>query len=142
MSEESERGDEPRPGGGFLASMSRWPATALVAAAIITLSEIPQPAFPPVPLFPHADKVVHFMEYLVFVVFLFRSVSYELSGHSRLAVIIAVSAGTIFGVCDEWHQGFTGRTPDVWDVAADVAGLACGVALLLLVRGRRRKYAG
>jgi len=132
--QESEKGSEPRPGGGFVQSMSRWPATALVAAAIIAISEIPQPAFPPVPLFPHADKAAHLIEYFVLGALLFRSLCYELSGNLRLAAIIAVTGGTIFGICDEWHQGFTGRTPDVRDALADVAGLLCGVACILIAR--------
>ena len=134
MRQESERENELRPGGGFLESMSRWPATALVAAAIIAISEIPQPAFPPVPLFPHADKVAHLIEYLVLGALLFRSLCYELSGNLRLAAIIAVTGGTIFGICDEWHQSFTGRTPDVLDALVDVAGLLCGVACILIAR--------
>lgn len=134
MRQEGEKGSELRPGGRFLESMSRWPAIALIAAAIIAISEIPQPAFPRVPLFPHADKAVHFIEYLVLGALLFRSLCYELSGNLRLAAIITVTGGTIFGICDEWHQGFTGRTPDVWDALADVAGLLCGVACILIAR--------
>ncbi|MFH1732649.1 MAG: VanZ family protein [Planctomycetota bacterium] len=134
MRQESGKGNELRPGGRFLESMSRWPATTLVAAAIIAVSEIPEPVFPRIPLFPHADKAVHVIEYLVLGALLFRSLCYELSGNLKLAAIIVVTGGTIFGVCDEWHQGFTGRTPDVWDALADVAGLLCGVACVLIAR--------
>ena len=139
MRHESEKESELRPGGGFIESMSRWPATALVAAAIIAISAIPQPAFPPVSLFPHADKVAHLIEYLVLGALLFRSLCYELSGNLRLAAIIAVTGGTIFGVCDEWHQSFTDRTPEVWDALADAIGLLCGVACVLIARRRWSK---
>jgi len=132
--QESEKGSELRPGCGFVQSMSRWPATALVAAVIVAISELPQPAFPRVLLFPHADKVAHLIEYLVLGALLFRSLCYELSGNLRLAAIIVVTGGTIFGICDEWHQSFTGRTPDVLDALADAAGLLCGVACILIAR--------
>jgi len=121
--------------------MSRWPAAALVAAAIISLSELPQPAFPRVPLFPHVDKAVHLVEYLILGALLFRSLCYELSGHLRLAAIMTVTGGAIFGVCDEWHQSFTGRTPDVWDALANVAGLVCGVACILIARRWSKEHA-
>ena len=140
MRQESGKGNELRPGGGFLESMTRWPATALAAAAIIAISEIPQAAFPPVPLFPHVDKAVHLIEYLVLGALLFRSLCYELSGNLRLAAIIAVTGGTVFGVCDEWHQSFTGRTPDVWDALADVAGLLCGVACILIAQSWSKEH--
>ena len=56
--------------------------------------------------------------------------------------IIAVAFGTAFGALDEWHQRFTDRTPDVWDLVADVVGLACGAALVRLARQWRRKHGG
>ena len=131
-------------GGGarLLRALSRWPATAVVAATIVVLSEWPMPDRPPAVLFPGADKVIHWIEYAVLGVFLFRSLEHELTGHFRLAVIIAIAAGTAFGVCDEWHQSFVGRTPALGDVLADVVGLVCGVALVLTVRNRRRRHGG
>lgn len=126
--------------GGVLASMSRWPATVFVAAAIIALSELPTPAFPHERIIPNADKVVHVIEYLVLGALLFRSLQHELSGNPRLAGIMTVVAGTLFGLGDEWHQTFTGRVADVWDVIADIAGLVCGVVFVVAARRWRRKH--
>jgi len=117
--------------------MSRWPATALVAVTILTLSSIPAPALPGHLPFPHMDKLVHLVEYLALGALLSRSLAYEFSGNSRLGGIIAVSAGTAFAALDEWHQGFIARTPSGWDFLADVAGLLCGVACII-VAGRAR----
>ncbi len=114
--------------------LSRWPATAAVAGAIFLMSGVPPDQMPPVRLFRHADKLAHIIEYAALGVLLFRSLVYELPGRYGLPVMVTLAAGTLFGALDEWHQSFTGRTPDVWDVAADAAGLACGTLLVLLVR--------
>jgi len=127
-------------GGGFLAWMSRWPATAFVAAVIVALGELPRAAFPPEPLIPHADKIVHFIEYLALGALLFRSLHHKLSGNLRLAVIMTVVAGTLFGFGGEWRQSLTGRAADVWDLVADVAGLLCGVICITAARRWRRKH--
>jgi VanZ family protein len=121
-----------------VSTLSRWPATIAVAAGIIALSHLPPSDLPHVPLFPHADKVVHLIEYMTLGLLLFRSLRYDLSGNSIWAAIIAVPAGTLFGALDEWHQGFVGRTTDVWDLAADVAGLSLGILAWLLLNRLRR----
>ena len=135
------RSERNRPAAdGFFVTMSRWPATAVVASAIIALSELPPTAFPETPLFPHIDKAVHLVEYLALGALLFRSVLHEFSGNFRAAAIITVVAGTVFGALDEWHQAFAGRSPDGWDVVADVIGLAGGVACIALAKEWRRKH--
>ena len=121
--------------------MSRWPATAAVAATIVALSHVAPEDMPHAPLFLHADKVAHFVEYLALGALVFRSLLYELAGNLRLAAIITVSAGMLFGALDEWHQTFAGRTADLSDVLADIAGLACGTALVLIATRRRRAHA-
>ena len=117
---------------------TRWPATIAVAAGIIALSHLPPSDLPHVPLFPHADKVIHLIEYFVLGALLFRSLRYDLSGNSIWAAIIALPAGTLFGALDEWHQGFVGRTTDVWDLAADVAGLSLGILTWILLNRLKR----
>ena len=117
---------------------TRWPATIAVALIILALSHLPPSDLPHVPLFPHADKLVHLIEYLVLGALLFRSLCYDLSGNPVWATIIALPAGTLFGALDEWHQGFVGRTTDVWDLAVDVAGLSLGILIAALLNGLRR----
>ncbi|MFO7899530.1 MAG: VanZ family protein [Planctomycetota bacterium] len=119
--------------------LSRWPATAVVAALIALITHLPPPALPPAPLFPHADKLVHFLAYLLLGALLFRSVSHKVADNPWLAVIMAAGAGIVFGVLDEWSQRFTGRTPDAADFLVDVLGLGCGAAGVLLVRRWRRR---
>ncbi len=133
---------ERRRGLAALEPLSRWPATTLVAAAVLALSVIRVPAEPPVPLFPHADKLAHWIEYFVLGALLFRSLRHDLSGHHGLAVIMALSSGALFGIGTEWLQGLVGRTPDAWDAAADVAGLVSGVVCVLVMSGRRGDRGG
>lgn len=47
------------------------------------------------------------------------------------AWVITVS----YAIVDEWSQGFVGRTPELKDWLADVAGATCGLLLGLLVIG-------
>jgi VanZ family protein len=43
--------------------------------------------------------------------------------------LAAVVLSVLYGVSDEWHQSFVpGRSPDVYDVAADAIGATIGVA--------------
>ena len=72
---------------------------------------------------------------------LFRSLRHELQARFWLVAMITLAAGTAFGAFDEWHQSFTGRTPEVWDIVADAAGLACGTLLVLLVQRRSARRA-
>jgi len=118
--------------------LGRWPATALCAAAILSVSRIPRTDLPSRMLFPHADKAVHVGEYLLLGGLLVRSLSHELSGNFLLAAIITIIAGTVFGALDEWHQSFTGRVPDAWDVAADLVGLIAGTTCVAAIRWWRK----
>lgn len=126
--------------GGSLLLLSRWPAVVFVAAVIVVLGELPPRAFPRDPLIPHADKIVHFIEYLVLGALLFRSLCHDLSGNLRLAGIMTLAAGTLFGLVGEWRQSYAGRTADAWDLLADVAGLVCGVVCIIAARRWRRKH--
>lgn len=111
----------------------------MVAALIALLTHLPPPALPPAPLFPHADKLAHFLAYLLLGALFFRSVSHKVADNSWLAVIMTAAAGAVFGGLDEWSQRWTGRTPDPADFLVDVLGLGCGVACVLLGRRRRRR---
>ena len=71
--------------------------------------------------------------------------AFDSSGMRRGGVWVVVFAAALtaaYGALDEWHQAFTGRVPDGWDVLANIAGLLCGVVLAGLVGGRRRKHGG
>lgn len=74
-----------------------------------------------------ADKVVHFALFLV-LAFLWLRVPWN-SDLARAWAIIG--AGVVFSVLSELYQGIIpiDRTPDVFDVVADVLGFFAGAAL-------------
>ena len=92
------------------------------------------------------DKIPHFTEYLTLGAALFRSVHRSVRHHlyaaPRLSAIITIACGTAYGILDEWHQSFTGRTPDAMDALVDFVGIVCGVLLIVSIRTWRRKHGG
>jgi len=96
-----------------------------VAGIIFYLSS--QPALPTPPLFPHQDKLFHFLEFagLGLVVFLNR----DSWGSRPLSVMILLVLA--YALADEIHQSFVpGRDCSAADLAADAAG---GLFSLLLL---------
>ena len=74
------------------------------------------------------DKVVHFAVYALLGVLILRAVAGgRRSGITWLGVVVSIVIATLYGITDEWHQGFVpNRTPDVMDVVADLAGASAG----------------
>jgi VanZ family protein len=125
----------------ILAVLARWPATIAVALGILATSHIPQGDLPDEPPFPHFDKLVHLVQYGLLGFLLVRSIRHDCAENPRRAAIITIVVGTLFGQADEVHQSLAGRTADAWDLAADVVGLACGVAVAALVSRIKRENA-
>ncbi|MFO7951118.1 MAG: VanZ family protein [Candidatus Fermentibacteraceae bacterium] len=102
-----------------------------VAGIIFYLSS--QPALPTPPLFPHQDKVFHFLEFagLGLMVFLNR----DSWGSRPLPVMILLVLA--YALTDEVHQSFVpGRDCSAADMAADAAG---GLFSLLVLSRFGRK---
>lgn len=112
----------------------------LYAGAILTISSISYLPAPKIGLL-RADSLVHFLEYAIFAFLLFRSISH-ISPKLRLttAALLTLLALSLFAVADEYLQSFIpGRTSDVYDVLADLAGGSAVVLLLLLIYSRKVK---
>jgi VanZ family protein len=82
------------------------------------------------------DKLAHLAVYALLGALVVRAL-----GRGRLDrlgwrhVAGAVLLSTLYGISDEWHQGFVaGRTPDAWDVVADALGAGMGSASVLSLR--------
>ncbi|MBD3278852.1 MAG: hypothetical protein GF388_11180 [Candidatus Aegiribacteria sp.] len=87
------------------------------------------------PLFPHQDKVLHWMEYSLLLISIY--INRDLLGRYRSLPFI-FSLGAIYAVSDEIHQSFVpGRDCSLGDLAADIAGLATGVALCVFLLRRK-----
>ncbi|MDW7760951.1 MAG: VanZ family protein [Acidobacteriota bacterium] len=75
----------------------------------------------------HADKALHILEFAVLgwlLAFGFSRIK-SLSPRNRAAAVLLT--GAVLGILDEVHQSFVpGRHPDLWDIAADIVGIAFG----------------
>lgn len=101
----------------------------IVMGAIFFLSHQPGDAFDLPPLFPGDDKLAHMVIYGVLaaaIIFSFQPLAPEVRRRREkrwLIVAIVVLVATLYGISDEFHQSFIpGRSPSIFDVAADVAG--------------------
>lgn len=108
----------------------------LVALLIPVLSH--QPSLkPPFELFPHQDKLFHFLEFggLALTMVLNRDLFRRLKNRWGMA-----ASGMVWAALDEVHQSFVpGRDCSVQDLTADVVGLAVGVLLFSAIfRGRKK----
>lgn len=102
----------------------------LWAMLIFALSSIPGKSLPEVPAL-HYDKVIHAFVYGVLgglcCLVLLPSLP------RRFAIPAAAMIATVYGATDEFHQLFvTGRSADLYDLAADACGglLGAGTAAL------------
>ena len=90
----------------------------------------------------HADKLLHFVAYFLLAMFVAAAVC-GAGRWSRQAVVAVAIALAAFGAVDEITQPLFGRTADVFDWAADCAGIAVGILLVAVTssawgRGSRR----
>ena len=102
----------------YLAMLAGWVALTL------TLTSIPNPEF--APSFPGADKMAHFGFYGV-AGFLFVLWRREIGKGAAGAVVWAAIFAALLGAVDEFHQQWIpGRSMDLLDWVADVAGGTAG----------------
>jgi VanZ family protein len=104
-----------------------WLPVLLYCTAIFIQSSFPTPL--QTPGLYHIDKVVHFFAYALLGILFVRALRNSAIAHREsLVFILAVLFAGIYGAADEWHQSFVpGRTPDGWDLLADVLGGWFGV---------------
>ena len=112
----------------------RWLTVAILCTiSLLILTHLPQDPTPEVlrdsPF--HVDKVEHAFAYgvigICFVLALRRP-----RGRLLLAVLFAIA---VLAVLDEVTQPLVGRSASVWDLLADVAGIALA-PLMVLIRRR------
>ena len=119
-----------------------WAPVAGYCAAIYMVSSVPAKrlAFT---LFPHADKVIHALEYGLLGILLARAFGLGTGGLFRRAeaVAAAVLFCVAFGALDEVHQSYVpGRSLEFLDLFADVGGasLAALANAKLMIEGPAR----
>jgi len=90
---------------------------------------------PPGPEFPLEDKAIHFAEYTLLGVLLFKGIGYTALRDRRLAFLFLFSVGASVGGLDEIVQSYVpGRSMSIFDWMADAAGVALGVGMFVTQR--------
>lgn len=78
-----------------------------------------------------SDKTMHFLAYLTLVSIAWFAVSpFEKVDWKKNKVWIILAAVVLYGVFDEWLQGFVGRSPDVFDFVADVSAALTALVIM------------
>lgn len=82
------------------------------------------------------DKIAHFVLFFVFG-FLWM---FALPLHPEKKTWLVLIVGIVFAVGTELYQGLlpTDRTPDLWDVVADVFGLCMGIMFYHILTFRKK----
>ncbi len=76
-----------------------------------------------------ADKVAHFIEYLVLALLFYRGARGEQWRNSPVRLLV-VMVGLAIATLDEFHQRFIpGRDSNMWDWTVDAAGIVCGTLI-------------
>ncbi|PKK84737.1 MAG: hypothetical protein CVT49_00870 [candidate division Zixibacteria bacterium HGW-Zixibacteria-1] len=112
----------------------------LYGTLIIIISSIHGLGLPPVKIIA-LDKLIHFIEYAIFAVLIFRSFS-NLSPNlqGRFTVFLSMFFITLFAVFDEIYQSYIpGRHSDPFDFLFDVLGASFIIIYLFL---RKKRVAG
>ncbi len=109
-----------------------WP-TLLLIGTILFLSLTKVQAPPSLPLFPHIDKVAHFLMYLALsYTFLFDITRSYTHGYvKKLPVALSFTFATLIGILVELGQKHLteGRQAELADGLANMAGAFCGALL-------------
>lgn len=109
--------------------LSRWFPVGAWMALIFVLSAQPQLPGPPSPLL---FIFAHFVEYGILALLLLRAVQQSGREEKSQTVLWSLAIVALYAASDEFHQAFVpGRTPDLWDIAWDLAG--AGVAVVAWV---------
>ncbi len=116
----------------------RWGPSLAWGALILTATSLPGALFRNAPVFPGADKGVHAMMYGILAFLAWRAVSASETKPSFLHAALVLVALAFFAAADEWHQQFVpGRSSEVADWMADMAGAAAGITLSRTAPWRR-----
>lgn len=104
---------------------------AAYAVVIFWLSSRQQADFPP--LFPFADKLVHFVLYAGFAFFVSRAMSVQFARVDRFTIWASIVVTALYGATDEWHQSYVPtRSCEVGDWTADLIGAVVGSFLYVI----------
>lgn len=120
-------------------TLSLWAPPLLVMALIFAGSSVPSDGVDRGLAGLLAAKTIHFSEYLVLMLVLWRALR-RTALDGRRALSAAFALCLLYAGSDELHQGFVdGRNPSIVDVCIDAAGAA--TAAVVVLRGGDRRTA-
>ncbi len=106
-----------------------WLPLVLYCLLIYIQSANPSPEH--IPLFPFADKALHFFAYGFMGILFYRA--YQTLGirdNIQMLMLLSAVSASLYGISDEIHQSFVPfREAEVADVIADILGAFSGVYL-------------
>jgi len=103
------------------------------ALIILMISATPSSDLPKMWLLQY-DKIIHFVEYLIFGVLAMKS----MMNQTMKAGLILIPFGILFGFFDEYLQSFiSGRYSSLMDVFSDSIGFSIGIILVYLTQNDR-----
>jgi VanZ family protein len=89
-----------------------------------------------------SDKTMHYLGYLILVFLWWFSVfPSQKPSVLRFPLWLTLAILAVYGGLDEWLQGFTHRTPDIHDWAADMSGVLTGLIIFGVVGLRLSAFA-
>lgn len=110
---------------------TRWVPLALWIAFIFVMSSIPDLPGEYRDLPPHSDKVVHFIEYFILALLLYRGLANDASGRMNVLLVALVLIGIGIAGLDELYQSIVPRRDSsVADLASDIGGIAAGALVV------------
>lgn len=119
--------------------MKYWFPVVLYCCIIFGVSSIPSIQLPET--LANSDKLVHMGEYAILAVLFARAIRHVSQREWHLLIwAVAVFFVAFYGITDEFHQSFiAGRSSDLADWLADVAGGSVGAAVYLFWISKTRK---
>jgi len=115
---------------------------ALWIAFIFVMSSIPDFPGEYRELPPHTDKVVHFIEYFILAILLYRGLRNDETGRLSVVLTALVLIGIGVAGLDELYQSIVpGRDSSAADLASDIGGVTAG-ALIMFYRWKRSLLKG
>jgi len=87
------------------------------------------------------DKLIHFVEYFILSVSLYRWLLIEFTSNNTYSLfLLTLLIGSVFGALDENYQRLTpGRTPDIWDWVLDTIGVLLAAIICHLIFSQKQK---
>lgn len=111
-------------------SVKRWVPLFVWIIVILGVSSIPRLSVDNVGMPEGIDKVAHYLEYLILALLFHHALSGRPVRRRLPVELLVVATGLVIAAVDEIHQGYIpGRDPNIYDFAADGAGILTGILI-------------